>query len=287
MNEIIRSLAAYGGPVLFAAIFMEQAGLPLPAVPWLLAAGALSAGGEMNAAVAIGMSVVACVSADSLWFYAGRRGGNRVVQLLCRFPLAPNFCFRRTKGLFDRQGLRGIVIAKFLPGLGIVMPPLAGALGVSVARFLLCDSLGSFLYSAFYIVVGAVFHNRLRQTLALLQRFWFIALLLALVLVPGYIALRYVRRRSHVIGRTSHKASESAEPWMSNLLVCYRERAANRSNELTSVRSIFCRGPSGTSAASLGADGFQLQQIKQNQTTRCQLRRKGNCLRRRGPLCPM
>jgi membrane protein DedA with SNARE-associated domain len=222
MNEIIQSLAAYGGPILFAAVFVEQAGLPFPAVPWLLAAGALSAGGEMNAAVAIGLSVVACVSADSLWFYAGRRGGNRVVQLLCRFSLAPNSCLGRTKGLFDRQGLRGLVIAKFLPGLGTVVPPLAGALGVSAARFLLFDSLASFLYVAFYIVVGVLFHNRIHQMLALLQHFWFIALLLTLVLVPGYIALKYARRRTHVIGRTSHKASESAEPWRSNVLVCYK-----------------------------------------------------------------
>jgi len=231
MNEIIQSLATYGGPILFTAVFVEQAGLPLPAAPWLLAAGALSAGGEMNATVAIGMSVVACVCADSLWFYVGRRGGNRVVQLLCRFSLAPNSCLGRTKGLFDRQGLRGLVIAKFLPGVGTVVPPLAGALGVSAARFLLFDSLGSFLYAAFYIVVGVLFHNRLRQTVALLKDFWFLALLLALVLVPGYIALKYVRRRTHVIGRVSHKASESAEPWMSNVLVGYQGQAANRSTE--------------------------------------------------------
>jgi membrane protein DedA with SNARE-associated domain len=235
MNEIIQSLAVYGGTVLFMAVFVEQAGLPLPAVPWLLAAGALSATGEMHAAVATGISVLACVSADSLWFYAGRRGGERVVQLLCRLSLAPNSCFGRTKGLFDRQGLRGLVIAKFLPGLGNIVPPLAGALGVSTTRFLLFDSLGSFLYAALYIVAGVLFHNRLQQTMALLKHFWFIALLLALVLVLAYVALKYVRRHTVFIGRTSHKASEGAEPRMSNMLIGYQGRAANRSNEFTNV----------------------------------------------------
>jgi membrane protein DedA with SNARE-associated domain len=212
MNEIIQSLAAYGGAVLFMAVFVEQAGLPLPAAPWLLAAGALSASGEMHAAVAIGMSVLACVSADSLWFYAGRRGGNRVAWLLSRMSLAPNSCLGRTKGLFDRQGLRGLVIAKFLPGLGTVVPPLAGALGVSAARFLLLDSLGSFLYAAFYIVVGVLFHNRLHQAVALLKHFWFIALLLALVLVPGYIALKYVRRRTLLSDRLVTKPPKARNP---------------------------------------------------------------------------
>jgi len=235
MNEIIQTLAAYGGPILFTAVFVEQAGLPLPAVPWLLAAGALSAGGEMDAAAAIGMSVLACVSADSLWFYVGRRGGNCVVQLLCRFSLAPNSWLGRTKGLFDRQGLRGIVIAKFLPGLGTVVPPLAGALGVSAPRFLLFDGLASFLYAAFYIVVGALLHNRLHQTLALLKDFWLIALLLALLLVPSYLALKYVRRDTLVVGRTGHKASKSGGRWMSNVLVGYQGRAANRANEFINV----------------------------------------------------
>src|SRR5262245_7520734 len=143
MNEIVQSLAAYGGAVLFAAVFVDQAGLPLPAVPWLLAAGALSVNGEMHAEVAIGISALACLSADSLWFYAGRRGGNRVVKWLSRLSLAPNASLRRTKGLFDRQGLPGFVMAKFLPGVGTVVPPLAGALGMSATRFLLFDSFGS------------------------------------------------------------------------------------------------------------------------------------------------
>ena len=236
MNDIIQSLAAYGGAVLFAAVFVDQAGLPLPAVPWLLAAGALSASGEMHPAAALGISVLACVSADSLWFYAGRRGGNRVVQLLCRLSLAPNSCLRCTGGLLDRQGLRGFVIAKFLPGLGTVVTPLAGALGVNAARFLLLDSLGSFLYAAFYILAGVLFHNRLHQAAALLKHFWFIALLSALVCVSGYIALKYVRRRRTLfVGRTCHKASESAEHSTSNVLAGCQGRAADRSNEFVGV----------------------------------------------------
>src|SRR5262249_17779252 len=205
----------------------------LPAAPWLLAAGALSASGEMHAEVAIGISVLACVSADSLWFCAGRLGGNPVVQLLCRLSLAPNFCLRRKGGLLDRQGLRGFVIAKFLPGFGTVVPPLAGALGVSAARFLLLDSPGSLLYAAFYILAGVLFHNRLHQAAALLKHFWLIALLSALVCVPGYIALKYVRRRTLFAGRTCHKASESAQLSTSNV-GCQR-RAADRSNEFVGV----------------------------------------------------
>src|SRR5215813_10632824 len=202
MNAITQSLVAYGGPILFTVVFVEQAGLPLPCAPWLLAAGALCASGEMNAAVAIGMSVAACVIADSLWFYLGRRQANRVVQLVCRLFLVPNCVVLRTKSLFDRKGSRGLVLAKFLPGLGTVMPAFAGALGVSTIRFLLFDTFGSFLYGAFYIIAGIVFHNQLHQVLAVLERLWVGVLLLTLVLVAGYTSFKYVRRRAVVFEPT-------------------------------------------------------------------------------------
>jgi membrane protein DedA with SNARE-associated domain len=205
MNEISQSLIAYGAPVLFTVVFVEQVGLPLPCVPWLLAAGALSASGEMNAAVTLGMSVVACVIADSLWFYVGRRRGNRVVQLVCRLFLVPNWVVLRTKSLFDRKGSRGLVFAKFLPGLGNVMPPLAGALGVRATHFLLFDSLGSFLYAGFYIGAGILFHNQLKQVLAVLKQLWLSTLLFALF-STAYIAFKYVRHHL-VVGRTSHKTA--------------------------------------------------------------------------------
>src|SRR5215475_1956902 len=199
MNAITQSLVAYGGPILFTVVFVEQAGLPLPCAPWLLAAGALCASGEMNAAVAIGMSVAACVIADSLWFYLGRRGAKCVVKLFCRLSLAPDSVDLCTKKFFDRQGLCSLALAKFLPGLGTVMPAFAGALGVSTIRFLLFDTLGSFVYGAFYICAGIVFHNQVHQVLAVLERLWLGVLLSALVLVAGYISFKYVRRRAVVI----------------------------------------------------------------------------------------
>ncbi|HWV99682.1 MAG TPA: DedA family protein [Candidatus Acidoferrum sp.] len=214
MDGITQFLVSHGGAVLFAVVFVEQAGLPLPSAPWLLAAGALSAAGKLNPALAIGMSAVACVIADSLWFYVGRRGGNRVLRLFCRMSLAPNSCVGRTKGLFARHGLQGLVAAKFLPGLGAVMPPLAGALGMSAAQFLLFDTLGALVYGAVYIVAGFLFHDQLQQVMAVLSQFGFSALLLTVALVLAYITFKYVRRRRLVAGRTPPKPTKRQETGM-------------------------------------------------------------------------
>src|SRR6266853_311283 len=195
MSDTMQFLVSHGAPLLFAIVFAEQAGLPLPSAPWLLTAGALSASGKLNPALAVGVTAIAAVMADSLWFYIGRRGGQRVLRLFCRLSLARNSCVGRTKGLFARHGLQTLVAAKFIPGLGALMPPLAGALGMSTSRFLLFDVLGSLFYGAFYISAGFFFHSQLQRAMAVLNQLGSSALLLGLVLVSGYIAFRYARSR--------------------------------------------------------------------------------------------
>src|SRR6267378_7969531 len=129
MNEILAFLVRHGAAVVFAAVFIEQIGVPLPAAPWLLAAGALAGTGKMNWLAALSAAAFGSVVADLIWFYLGRHRGQRVLNLLCRISLEPDSCVRRTQGFFTRYGMKGVVAAKFLPGLSTLVPPLAGSSG--------------------------------------------------------------------------------------------------------------------------------------------------------------
>ena len=91
------------------------------------------------------------------------------------------------------------------------MPPLAGALGISTGRFLLLDGLGSLFYGGFYIAAGLLFHNQLQDIVATVDQLGFNALLLALVLVPGYIVFKYVRRSRPLIGPIHHRTAGEPE----------------------------------------------------------------------------
>ncbi len=196
MSDLTPFLIDHGGPVLFAVVLAEQAGLPLPSAPWLLAAGALSASGGLSLLVAIAVTTAACLIADSVWFYVGRWGGDRVLRLFCRLSLSRHSCVGRTKSLFVRHGKPGLFVAKFLPGLGTVMPPLAGVFGISARQFLLIDGAGSLFYGAFYILGGFFFHRQLERIMAALNELGLTALLVALVVILGYVALKLVRRRA-------------------------------------------------------------------------------------------
>jgi len=195
MNETLECLVRHGSAVLFAAVFVEQMGVPLPAAPWLLAAGALSGTGKMNWAVALGAATFGSAVADLIWFYLGRFGGHRVLNILCRISLEPDSCVRRTQDLFTRYGMRGVVAAKFIPGLSTLAPPLAGISGVSAPRFFFYDGLGSVLYAGCFILVGVLFSHQLEQVIAALASLGSGALGVVVGLAVLYIGYKYYQRR--------------------------------------------------------------------------------------------
>jgi membrane protein DedA with SNARE-associated domain/rhodanese-related sulfurtransferase len=195
MAQTSQFLINHGLPFVFGAVLVEQIGLPLPALPWLLAAGALSATGQFSFFLGLAVTVLACLMADAFWFYLGRHRGNQVLSLLCRISLEPDSCVRRTQNLFTRYGLRGLLVAKFLPGLNTVAPPLAGMSGMSAGRFLIVDAAGSLLYGGSYLAVGYLFSHQIEQIGAAIARIGGNALTLLVGLAALYLAYKYWQRR--------------------------------------------------------------------------------------------
>jgi membrane protein DedA with SNARE-associated domain/DNA-directed RNA polymerase specialized sigma24 family protein len=166
MNAIVQFVIKHGYSVLFAAMFAHQLGLPVPGPLFLLAAGALAAAGKLGLVPALGLSVTACVLADWVWYEGGRRRGDKVLHFIHRFTRDPDAHDRRAKETFARYGTPILVVAKFVPGLDAVAPPLAGTSGTSRLRFLAFDAVGASLYSVAYAGLGYVFRNDLDRAAA-------------------------------------------------------------------------------------------------------------------------
>ena len=147
----------YIGVVL--AVFANQLCLPIPSVVFLMAAGALAAQGTMRTSIIVLLAVLGCLSADAIWFWLGRKWGSNAMRLLCRFTADPRGWSKSAHETFRRYGLPVFCVAKFVPGLDGVMPPLGGAEGVSLTAFIALDTVGSLLWSGFYAGLGYVFSN--------------------------------------------------------------------------------------------------------------------------------
>jgi len=158
----MRLSAIHTGPggylILGAWVFAEQIGLPFPATPALLAAGALAAAGRLNVAVVVVTAVAASVLADYLWFRAGALGSDAVNRFLRRHGNSK--WLRMAEGLSAQFGTRSLVVAKFVPGLSLLAPPLSGVSGTRTSRFLLFDSLGALAWVGCSIGIGYCFEWR-------------------------------------------------------------------------------------------------------------------------------
>ena len=158
-------------PVILMAVFANQICLPVPAVLFLITAGALVESGRLNFGSVILAGVVGSLLADYAWFIAGRWWGHRIlVRGLCAFSTDGQRCTVRARRLFGRWGLPSLMVAKFVPGMDGLMPPMAGMLNAASVPFLLFDAAGALFWSAGYCFLGYLFADRLEIVAATLGR---------------------------------------------------------------------------------------------------------------------
>lgn len=194
MDTLNHLFAQHGLLAVALAVLLEQLGAPLPSTPVLLLAGVEAAHQAGFGAQAFAVATVAALAANGLWFWAGRRLGRRVLSTLCLISISPDSCVRQNEASFAHRGVLTLVLAKFVPGLSILAPPLAGALGMPMRRFLGWNLLGSALWAGVGIGGGWLFHAQIDAVLQALSRLGGVALALAGGALLLYLAWRFWRR---------------------------------------------------------------------------------------------
>ena len=192
---LVKFLAGQGPLVLFLIVLAEQLGLPLPAVPVLLAMGAMVGTGRFSFAEVLAISVAACILADFAWYRLGRWRGAHVLNWLCRISLEPDSCVRTAQNRLAFRGAQALLVAKFIPGFSTAAPPVAGLIGMRVSRFLWWDGLGAALWSATYLGLGWLFSDQLERVMHAVADVGGRAFFLAAAALAAYLAWKGIRRR--------------------------------------------------------------------------------------------
>ncbi|HWU76556.1 MAG TPA: DedA family protein/thiosulfate sulfurtransferase GlpE [Rhodanobacter sp.] len=189
-HDIILLIAQYGLLLVFFNVLIQQVGVPVPAMPTLIVAGTLTTSDQLPLASVVLVAVLACLLGDLLWFFAGRRFGAGVMRTICRISLSPDSCVKQSELRFQRWRGGVLLIAKFVPGLSTVAPPLVGAMGLRIPVFLLLDGLGSLLWVGVAVALGRLFATEVDHLLSMLAN----AGTLALELLPALLALYVVTK---------------------------------------------------------------------------------------------
>jgi membrane protein DedA with SNARE-associated domain/rhodanese-related sulfurtransferase len=195
MNELVAQIGQHGLALVFVNAMGERVGMPVPALPALFVAGALSATGAIGVLPLLAIAVSVPLGIDLIWYLLGRWRGERVVRFICRIALSPAACVRQTEALFARRGLVSLLYSKFVPGYSIVVLPLAGAARVPLFSFLVWDGLGNLLWAGSAVGLGYLFHGAVGRFLDAFQRLGLSAAVIAVAALALLVAMKWWERR--------------------------------------------------------------------------------------------
>ncbi len=213
MNEVIQFITQHGYSLVFLFVLADQIGVPMPASPMLLAAGVLAGQGWVHFLPSFFLGITAALASNLIWYWIGRSRGASALSFLCRVSLNPDSCVRNTEAFFSRHGARSLLVAKFIPGLNTIAPPLAGIVRMPLASFLIYDALGAGIWVGVLIGAGYAFSYEIEALFGSLLK---MGSLLGFFLVAGlaaFIGWKYVQRRKflHQIRMSRIRSEELKE----------------------------------------------------------------------------
>jgi membrane protein DedA with SNARE-associated domain len=152
-------IVQHGYIFIFLIVLAEALGVPVPAALALLMGGAAVASGALHGPAALLIAVTAMLLGDSLLFVLGSRMGWRLLGLLCRLSIDPENCILRSAESFYKRGRSTLLVAKFIPGINSMAPPLAGSMKMPFIQFVGLDLLGALAYAFAYGSIGFIFRD--------------------------------------------------------------------------------------------------------------------------------
>jgi len=159
MNDLLGLIVHYGYIIIFLVVLAEALGFPVPAALALVMGGAAVAAGVLHGPAAALVAVTAMLMGDSLLYVLGSRMGWRLLAFLCRVSVDPETCILHSAESFYKRGRATLVIAKFIPGINSMAPPLAGSMKMPFVQFLILDFLGAMAYAFAYGAIGFIFRD--------------------------------------------------------------------------------------------------------------------------------
>lgn len=198
MNPRVQDIINHGYLWLFLVALLERIGLPLLVTPIVIGAGAVA--GLRNDLSLLGIVVVTVVASelgDLVWYELGRSQGSSVLRLLCKISLQPDSCVRKSEDAFARHTTTSLVTSKFIPGVGRLAAPVAGMSGMSRARFLLVNALGTLLWTVIFALVGFIPARKLPIDVLLERAAGWLFVLLVIAVLANVI-WKYVQRERFI-----------------------------------------------------------------------------------------
>ena len=140
-------LNTWGYGVVFAAMVLESAGLPLPGETVTLLGGYAAGSGHLNLAGVIAAASSGAMVGDSIGYWVGRRAGWPLLLRVGRWLRQSPEQMETLRIQFLNHAGKSVLLGRFVAVLRVVAGPMAGAVGMPYARFLVFNCTGALLWA--------------------------------------------------------------------------------------------------------------------------------------------
>lgn len=195
MEFVLELIREHGFGIVFLNVWIAQLGAPVPAYPVLIVTGALEGSSWASLLQLTGTAVLAALTADVIWYHAGKAYGHRVLGQVCRISLSPDACIRQTESFYSRWGAKSLLVAKFIPGFASIASSLAGVVGTPLHIFILFDMLGALIWVSSAVLLGSLFSTTVQDLLDVLATLGKWGLLIIFVAFCIFVARKWWQRR--------------------------------------------------------------------------------------------
>ena len=202
MNELQQLNESHGLLLVFVNVLLEQIGLPVPAYPTLIVTGALAMQSKPLLGAGVLVAMLACLIADGLWYWAGKRYGGVLLKSICKISLSQDTCIRQGLNVYDRVGPRAMLLSKFLPGAGALVTTVAGMNATPLPIFIRYSLAGSFIWAGSALLLGMLFTDAILPLLDWLTGYLPLAIGCVVAALAVFISWKYWKRR-RLLARTS------------------------------------------------------------------------------------
>jgi membrane protein DedA with SNARE-associated domain len=198
-------LAAVQGPLdhygLWAIgllLLLENIGVPVIPGELAMIAGAIYAGaGQLNI-VAVGVvSFASAVIGATIGYAIGRFAGRALVLRYGRYALIREHHLEKAERTVDRYGGIVVVVARFIVGLRELNGIICGVSGMNPVTFTTYNLLGGAAWVGTWVSVGYFAGGHIEAIYNGVTRYALYVIIVAVVLLLGWIAVRLRRRLLH------------------------------------------------------------------------------------------
>ena len=144
--------------ILFLVIFIETGLVAMPFLPGdslLFTAGLFAASGDLNLSYLLVLLFLAAVLGDNCNYWIGRKIGLKIFSFQFKGKTLVNKKYLdQTEEFFEKNGIKAIIMARFVPFVRTFAPFAAGIGKMDYKKYVLFDILGGFLWIFSLTIAG-------------------------------------------------------------------------------------------------------------------------------------